>query len=218
MLRRDTRDPSPRTAHRGAPTTRDHPAELRVRRRLRRHARRGAALGMPGADSASARRGRSPRVVRRAPARGRAPRLPRPSRRDVNRQQDPPPSSCAFGSSSDLHVELPGNTISPLAPDARLVILAGDLAPAHTRSVTLLGISSDTGTPRRTMRDSNARQCGLDRMRRKICPKDGIRGAGHRRGHKGPKQRGREATGSPRRHPDTAHGAFCAVKRKCAER
>ena len=36
---------------------------------------------------------------------------------------------------SDLHVEFEGNTIPPLAPDAEVVILAGDLAPVHTRRV-----------------------------------------------------------------------------------
>ena len=36
---------------------------------------------------------------------------------------------------SDLHVEFDGNTIPPLAAGAELVILAGDLAPVHTRRV-----------------------------------------------------------------------------------
>ena len=36
---------------------------------------------------------------------------------------------------SDLHVEFAGNRIPPLAPDAELIVLAGDLAPAHTRRV-----------------------------------------------------------------------------------
>ena len=36
---------------------------------------------------------------------------------------------------SDLHLEFPGNTIPPLAPDAELIICAGDLAPVHTRRV-----------------------------------------------------------------------------------
>ena len=36
---------------------------------------------------------------------------------------------------SDLHIEFPGNTIPSLAPDAELIILAGDLAPVHTRRV-----------------------------------------------------------------------------------
>ena len=36
---------------------------------------------------------------------------------------------------SDLHVEVEGNGIPPLAPDAELIILAGDLAPVHTRRV-----------------------------------------------------------------------------------
>ena len=36
---------------------------------------------------------------------------------------------------SDLHIEFPGNTIPALAPDAELIILAGDLAPVHTRRV-----------------------------------------------------------------------------------
>ena len=36
---------------------------------------------------------------------------------------------------SDLHLEFPGNTIPPLAPDAELVILAGDLAPVVTHRV-----------------------------------------------------------------------------------
>ena len=36
---------------------------------------------------------------------------------------------------SDLHIEFQGNTIPPLAPDAELIILAGDLAPVHTRRV-----------------------------------------------------------------------------------
>ena len=36
---------------------------------------------------------------------------------------------------SDLHIEFQGNTIPPFAPDAELVILAGDLAPVHTRRV-----------------------------------------------------------------------------------
>ena len=36
---------------------------------------------------------------------------------------------------SDLHVEFEGNLIPPLAPEAELVILAGDLAPVHTRTV-----------------------------------------------------------------------------------
>ena len=30
---------------------------------------------------------------------------------------------------SDLHLEFRGNTLPPLAPDAELIILAGDLAP-----------------------------------------------------------------------------------------
>ena len=37
---------------------------------------------------------------------------------------------------SDLHVEFDGNTIPPLAAGAELVILAGDLAPVHTRRVS----------------------------------------------------------------------------------
>ena len=36
---------------------------------------------------------------------------------------------------SDLHVEFEGNLIPPLAPDAELIVLAGDLAPVHTRRV-----------------------------------------------------------------------------------
>ena len=36
---------------------------------------------------------------------------------------------------SDLHLEFPGNTIPALAPDAELVILAGDLAPVVTHRV-----------------------------------------------------------------------------------
>ena len=36
---------------------------------------------------------------------------------------------------SDLHIEFDGNRIPPLAPDAELIILAGDLAPVHTRRV-----------------------------------------------------------------------------------
>ena len=36
---------------------------------------------------------------------------------------------------SDLHVECDGNTTPPLAAGAELVILAGDLAPVHTRRV-----------------------------------------------------------------------------------
>ena len=36
---------------------------------------------------------------------------------------------------SDLHVEFDGNLIPALAPDAELIILAGDLAPVHTRRV-----------------------------------------------------------------------------------
>ena len=36
---------------------------------------------------------------------------------------------------SDLHIELEGNLIPPLAPEAELAILAGDLAPVHTRKV-----------------------------------------------------------------------------------
>ena len=36
---------------------------------------------------------------------------------------------------SDLHLEFPGNRIPPLAPEAELVILAGDLAPMHTGRV-----------------------------------------------------------------------------------
>ena len=36
---------------------------------------------------------------------------------------------------SDLHIEFPGNTIPALAADAELIILAGDLAPVHTRRV-----------------------------------------------------------------------------------
>ena len=36
---------------------------------------------------------------------------------------------------SDLHIEFAGNRIPPLKPDAELVILAGDLAPVHTRRV-----------------------------------------------------------------------------------
>ena len=36
---------------------------------------------------------------------------------------------------SDLHIEFEGNRIPPLAPDADLIILAGDLAPVFTRRV-----------------------------------------------------------------------------------
>ena len=36
---------------------------------------------------------------------------------------------------SDLHVEFPGNAIPPLAPEAELIILAGDLAPVTTHRV-----------------------------------------------------------------------------------
>ena len=36
---------------------------------------------------------------------------------------------------SDLHLEFPGNTIPPLSADAEVIILAGDLAPVHTRRV-----------------------------------------------------------------------------------
>ena len=36
---------------------------------------------------------------------------------------------------SDLHVEFPGNRIPPPRDDAELIILAGDLAPVHTRRV-----------------------------------------------------------------------------------
>ena len=36
---------------------------------------------------------------------------------------------------SDLHIEFDGNRIPPLALDAELIILAGDLAPVHTRRV-----------------------------------------------------------------------------------
>ena len=36
---------------------------------------------------------------------------------------------------SDLHVEFSGNRIPPLSDDAELIILAGDLAPVHTRRV-----------------------------------------------------------------------------------
>ena len=36
---------------------------------------------------------------------------------------------------SDLHIEFAGNRIPALAPDAELIILAGDLAPVHTRTV-----------------------------------------------------------------------------------
>ena len=36
---------------------------------------------------------------------------------------------------SDLHLEFPGNTIPSLAPDAELIICAGDLAPVHARKV-----------------------------------------------------------------------------------
>ena len=36
---------------------------------------------------------------------------------------------------SDLHIEFRGNTIPALAPGADVVILAGDLAPAHTRAI-----------------------------------------------------------------------------------
>lgn len=36
---------------------------------------------------------------------------------------------------SDLHIEFPGNRIPALAPDAELVILAGDLAPVCTHRV-----------------------------------------------------------------------------------
>lgn len=36
---------------------------------------------------------------------------------------------------SDLHIEFPGNTLPPLAPDAEVIILAGDLAPVRTGSV-----------------------------------------------------------------------------------
>ena len=36
---------------------------------------------------------------------------------------------------SDLHVEFPGNVIPPLAPDAEVIICAGDLAPVHTHRI-----------------------------------------------------------------------------------
>ena len=36
---------------------------------------------------------------------------------------------------SDLQVEFDGNLIPALAPEAELIILAGDLAPVHTRRV-----------------------------------------------------------------------------------
>ena len=36
---------------------------------------------------------------------------------------------------SDLHIEFDGSTIPPPRLDAELVILAGDLAPGHTRRV-----------------------------------------------------------------------------------
>ena len=36
---------------------------------------------------------------------------------------------------SDLHLEFPGNAIPPLAPDAEVIICAGDLAPVHTRRI-----------------------------------------------------------------------------------
>ena len=37
---------------------------------------------------------------------------------------------------SDLHIEFAGNRIPPLAPDAELVILAGDLTPVCTHQVS----------------------------------------------------------------------------------
>ena len=45
------------------------------------------------------------------------------------------PTSMRIQILSDLHVEFEGNLIPPLAPDAELIILAGDLAPVHTRRV-----------------------------------------------------------------------------------
>ena len=36
---------------------------------------------------------------------------------------------------SDLHLEFEGNVIPALAPEAELVILAGDLAPVRTRRI-----------------------------------------------------------------------------------
>ena len=37
---------------------------------------------------------------------------------------------------SDLHLEFAGNSIPPLAPDAELIICAGDPAPVHTGRVS----------------------------------------------------------------------------------
>ena len=70
---------------------------------------------------------------------------------------------------SDLHVEFDGNLIPALAPDAELIILAGDLAPVHTRRVgtspndgpvptasfTCPGTTSSTG-PTSKWRDANS--------------------------------------------------------------
>ena len=36
---------------------------------------------------------------------------------------------------SDLHLEFPGNSLPPLAPDAELIVLAGDLAPVRAGRV-----------------------------------------------------------------------------------